>query len=69
MFLQVQHYIQAIQDHQGAPADLHRLTQVSVSNNIASILFGHRFQYDDPQFGRYLTATEENGKYIGGKVK
>ena len=59
LLFQVQRYIQAIQDLKGAPTDLRHLTQISVSNNIAAILFGRRFDYDDPQFSRYMNAWDE----------
>ena len=67
LLFQVQHYIQAIQDLKGAPTDLRKLTQTSVSNNIAAILFGRRFDYNDPQFNRYMDAWEEMVQALGGK--
>ncbi|XP_076462578.1 cytochrome P450 2B4-like [Babylonia areolata] len=62
---EVSHYIRAIEDHQGQPADLHRLTTVSVSNNICSIVFGRRFRYDDPIFIRYIENVEDNIERLG----
>lgn len=64
---EITHYIRAIEDHQGAPVDLHSLTSVSVSNNICSIVFGKRFKYDDPDFINYLQLFDENMKNIGGR--
>lgn len=37
----------------------------SVANIIVSMLFGKRFDYEDPQFLRLLTLTGENVKLIG----
>ncbi|XP_076462089.1 cytochrome P450 2B4-like [Babylonia areolata] len=62
---EVSHYIRAVEDHQGQPADLHRLTTVSVSNNICSIVFGRRFRYDDPVFIRYIENVEDNIERLG----
>ena len=56
---EVTHYIRAIQQHQGAPVDLQHLTQTSVSNNIMSIVFGKRFEYDDPDFKKYIHAMDD----------
>ena len=62
---EVSHYIKAIEDHQGAPVDLHVLTSTSVSNNICSIVFGKRFHYDDPVFTKYLALLDANVRTIG----
>ena len=64
---EVIHYIRAVEDHQGAPADLSKLTQVSVSNNICSIVFGRRFQYDDPDFIGYMSDMDEVFRILSGK--
>ena len=64
---EITHYIRAVEDLQGAPADLSKLTQVSVSNNICSIIFGQRFEYDDTGFCRYLNAMNENLKFLAGR--
>ena len=65
---EVTHYIRAIQDFKGEPADLSKLTQVSVSNNICSIVFGQRFEYNDPEFIRYLSTMDENFKILSGEL-
>ena len=64
---EVAYYIRAIEDLQGAPADLSKLTGVSVSNNICSIIFGQRFEYDDPGFNSYLRAMDQNLKILAGR--
>ena len=66
---EVTHYVRAIEDLQGASEDLSTLTQVSVSNNTCSIVFGQRFQYDDPDFISYLTAMDHNAKILTGKFR
>ncbi|KAK7101305.1 cytochrome P450 2J1-like [Littorina saxatilis] len=65
---EVTHYIRAVEDHHGAPVDLSTLTQISVSNNICSIIFGKRFDYDDPTFIGYMRMLEENMKAIGASA-
>ncbi|XP_025098155.1 cytochrome P450 2J2-like [Pomacea canaliculata] len=51
---EVKEYIRVISESQGQPLDLKHLTQASVSNNMCSILFGKRFEYDDDVFGNNL---------------
>ena len=64
---EVTHYIRAIQQHQGAPVDLRHLTQTSVSNNIVSIVFGQRYDYEDPHFKAYIKAVDENLAALGSE--
>ncbi|PVD29168.1 hypothetical protein C0Q70_11765 [Pomacea canaliculata] len=59
---EVEEYIKAMAEKKGQPHDLARMTQVSVSNNICSIVFGKRFEYEDPVFKRYVQAIDENVK-------
>ena len=44
---EVGEYVKAIRARNSQPFDLTRLTQISVSNNICSIVFGKHFDYDD----------------------
>ena len=64
---EVTHFMRAIEDLQGAPSDLQALTTTSVSNNICSIVFGQRYQYDDPVFNSYLKAVDENIQNLAGE--
>ena len=66
---EVAHYIQAIEDLEGAPVDLFKLTQVSMSNNICSIIFGQRFEYDDSDFRGYLNAVDQIFKILTGRSR
>ena len=61
---EITHYINEINGHAGAAFDPFRLTQSSVSNNICSIVFGKRFDYDDPTFQEYLNISEFNSKHF-----
>ncbi|XP_076452542.1 cytochrome P450 2B4-like [Babylonia areolata] len=38
--------------------DLERLTHLSVANNICSVVFGKRYDYDDPEFHKQLDVLE-----------
>nr|KAG5689235.1 hypothetical protein BaRGS_014891 [Batillaria attramentaria] len=44
---EITEYIRTIASKNGQPFDMTHLTQISVSNNICSILYGKRFDYDD----------------------
>ncbi len=41
------------------------LVQVSVSNVICSIVFGTRYQYNDPHFKKYIEVLDETFKVLG----
>lgn len=56
---EVQECVKALAEKKGQPLDLTRMTQVTVSNNICSIVFGKRFEYEDPFFKRYVQAVDE----------
>nr|KAG5687492.1 hypothetical protein BaRGS_017084 [Batillaria attramentaria] len=55
---EVTEYIRTIASKDGQPFDMTHLTQISVSNNICSILFGKRFDYNDQAFMDYLKALD-----------
>lgn len=59
-------YVKELHSYQGQPTDIRRMTQVSVSNNICSIVFGKRFDYDDPVFSGYLHKVDENVTCLTG---
>ncbi|KAL8600943.1 hypothetical protein ACOMHN_030600 [Nucella lapillus] len=63
---EITHYIRAIKDHQGTPVDLTRMTQVSISNNICSIVLGMRFDYKDPHFLSLIDGFDRNFKLMKG---
>ncbi|KAL8581441.1 hypothetical protein ACOMHN_004326 [Nucella lapillus] len=63
---EVAHYVRAIKDHQGAAVDVSQMTQVSVANNICSIIMGARFHYHDPHFLACLHMLRENFSMIAG---
>ncbi|XP_076462146.1 cytochrome P450 2U1-like [Babylonia areolata] len=63
--VEVIQYVEAITQLQGQPVDLHRLTTVSVANNISYIIFGTFFHYDDPTITKYFQAVEDNFRRLG----
>lgn len=63
---EITHYIKAIEDHDGEVVNLPEITYISVSNNICSIIFGQRFDYQDATFKDYLVGVDSIMKGIGG---
>nr|KAG5687490.1 hypothetical protein BaRGS_017082 [Batillaria attramentaria] len=57
---EVTEYIRTIASKDAQPFDMTHLTQISVSNNICSILYGKRFDYDDQVFKEYMKAMDAN---------
>ncbi|XP_059157598.1 cytochrome P450 2U1-like [Physella acuta] len=49
-------FIAANKLRQGKPTDIRTLTNISVSNVICSIIFGKRFEFDDPKFIELIKA-------------
>ncbi|XP_004590596.2 cytochrome P450 2K6-like [Ochotona princeps] len=60
-----QHLIQNFESYRGKPFEIKAVLNASVANIIVSVLFGKRFDYQDPQFLRLLTLIGENVKLIG----
>ncbi|XP_055986609.1 cytochrome P450 2K1-like [Sorex fumeus] len=59
------HLIQNFELHRGKPFEVTTIMNASVANVIVSVLFGKRFDYQDPQFLRLLDLISENVKLIG----
>ncbi|XP_059169542.1 cytochrome P450 2J2-like [Physella acuta] len=47
-------YLKELSSLNGEPSDIKTLTNMSVSNVICSVIFGQRFQFDDPQFKKIV---------------
>ncbi|KAG3289601.1 cytochrome P450 2K1-like [Ictidomys tridecemlineatus] len=60
-----QHLIKNFEAHRGNPFEITTVMNASVANIIVSVLFGKRFEYQDPQFLRLLTLIGENVKLVG----
>ena len=62
---EAEHLVQEIHKHQGKAFNPTKLFNVSVSTIIASVVFGKRYEYDDPQFQQILTSINRNMDLIG----
>ncbi|XP_070836474.1 cytochrome P450 2K1-like [Chaetodon trifascialis] len=54
------HLIQVFQEHKGKPFDTARLANYATSNIISSIVYGSRFEYNDPRFQNMVRRVNEN---------
>ncbi|XP_069839958.1 cytochrome P450 2K1-like isoform X2 [Dendropsophus ebraccatus] len=57
--------IEQFKFHNGKPFDTHKIINYAVSNVISSIIFGKRFEYDDPTFQNLVRIVDENAKLAG----
>ncbi|XP_044836461.1 cytochrome P450 2K1-like [Mauremys mutica] len=60
--------INYFESHQGKPFDTKVILNSAVSNIICSILFGERFEYEDPIFLALLKLLNENTKLLGSPM-
>ncbi|OXB82725.1 UNVERIFIED_CONTAM: hypothetical protein H355_000423 [Colinus virginianus] len=60
--------IKYFESYQGKPFDTKMILNNAVSNVICSILFGERFEYDDPAFLTLLKLLNENTKLLGSPM-
>ncbi|XP_059161774.1 cytochrome P450 2D15-like [Physella acuta] len=56
---EVSSYLTALSHPQGQPTDIRYLTYASVSNVTCSLIFGHRFDYDDAKFQRLINLMRD----------
>uniref|UniRef100_A0A087XVY6 Uncharacterized protein n=1 Tax=Poecilia formosa TaxID=48698 RepID=A0A087XVY6_POEFO len=61
------HLIKVFESYKGKPFNTSRPTNNAASNIISSIVFGSRFEYDDPRFRDLVSRVIENIK-IGGSA-
>uniref|UniRef100_A0A8C7Y6J1 Cytochrome P450 2K1-like n=1 Tax=Oryzias sinensis TaxID=183150 RepID=A0A8C7Y6J1_9TELE len=57
--------IQGLEKHQGNPVDLNRPLNYATSNIISSIVYGSRFDYDDPRFRNMVSRANETIRING----
>uniref|UniRef100_A0A8B9DZ59 Cytochrome P450 2K1 n=1 Tax=Anser cygnoides TaxID=8845 RepID=A0A8B9DZ59_ANSCY len=60
--------VKYFESYQGKPFDTKMILNNAVSNVICSILFGERFEYDDPAFLTLLKLLNENTKLLGSPM-
>ncbi|XP_035035736.2 cytochrome P450 2K1-like isoform X1 [Hippoglossus stenolepis] len=57
--------IQMLEEHKGKPFDTANPLNYATSNIISAIVFGSRFEYNDPQFQNLVRRTNESIRYSG----
>ncbi|XP_056389675.1 cytochrome P450 2K4-like [Hyla sarda] len=57
-------FIEKIKSFNGKPFDTH-ITNYAISNVICAIIFGERFEYDDPTFQNLIRMIDENTRLVG----
>ncbi|XP_074847490.1 cytochrome P450 2K6-like isoform X2 [Carettochelys insculpta] len=57
--------IKDFEAQKGNPFDTVKMMNVAVSNVIVSVIFGHRFDYEDPKFLRLIRLISENVRLSG----
>ncbi|XP_069065963.1 cytochrome P450 2K1-like [Pleurodeles waltl] len=62
---ELQALIKNFESHKGKPFDTRIILNSAVSNVICSIIFGKRFQYDDPTFLTLIDLLAENVRLLG----
>ncbi|GFY75839.1 cytochrome P450 18a1 [Trichonephila inaurata madagascariensis] len=62
---EIQELLQRMTKHVGKPTKLSDLLAPSMSNNIASLLFGNRLKYDDPQRKKLDQSLRDIGRLVG----
>ncbi|KAK6189777.1 hypothetical protein SNE40_001771 [Patella caerulea] len=55
---EIEHFVEVIRQENGRHFDMCRLSQKGVSNIISSMIYGKRFEYDDPVFNVFLDKSE-----------
>ncbi|CAJ1075060.1 hypothetical protein L3Q82_014178%2C partial [Xyrichtys novacula] len=60
-----QHLIQVFEEHKGKPFDTLQPMNHAISNVICYIVYGNRFEYDDPRFERMVQLANENVRIAG----
>ncbi|KAM6350619.1 LOW QUALITY PROTEIN: uncharacterized protein FN964_007599 [Alca torda] len=65
---EVNSLIKYFESYHGKPFDTKMILNNAVSNVICSILFGERFEYDDPAFLTLLKLINENTKLLGSPM-
>ncbi|XP_045889188.1 cytochrome P450 2K1-like [Micropterus dolomieu] len=59
------HLIKLFEEHEGKPFDTSCLLNYATSNIISSIVYGNRFEYNDPRFKNLVRRTNENIRITG----
>ncbi|KAK6965388.1 cytochrome P450 2U1-like isoform X1 [Biomphalaria glabrata] len=65
---EVSFYTKELGNSKGKPCDIHYLTNMSVSNVISSIIFGKRFEFNDPKFIKKIEIFNDLVKLSTGVI-
>ncbi|CAI9551805.1 unnamed protein product [Staurois parvus] len=60
--------IKRFESLKGKPFNNTMMVNAAVANIIVSVLLGHRMDYEDPQFERLMTLTNENIRLLGSRM-
>ncbi|XP_043937202.1 cytochrome P450 2J6-like isoform X2 [Protopterus annectens] len=63
---EIEHLVRAFEVQEDTPFDPRELINRAVGNIICSVLFGHRFNYEDNSFGQLIHPINENFKLAFG---
>lgn len=63
---EISEFLKAIAAQNGQPFVMHDLVQLSVANNMCSVIFGKRFDYDDPLFQKSALHIRSASQLLGG---
>ncbi|KAK6963666.1 cytochrome P450 2U1, partial [Biomphalaria glabrata] len=63
---EISFYSKELINSKGKPCDIHYLTNMSISNVISSIIFGKRFEFNDPKFIKQLKTFNDLAKLSTG---
>lgn len=64
---EIAEFIKVVASYDGQEFDITNLLQCSVSNNMCSLVFGKRFEYDNPLFKRNVHRLDQVLKLLGCK--
>ncbi|XP_043937196.1 cytochrome P450 2F2-like isoform X2 [Protopterus annectens] len=63
---EITYFVRALEDQGDTPFDPSNLVNRTVGNIISSVLFGHRYDYEDHFFGQIIQSIHENMKMAFG---
>lgn len=65
MIEECEHLVQLFKTHEGKAFDMFKPVNAAVTNIICSMTYGHRFEYDDPEFTRMIAEMAKRTKLLG----
>jgi cytochrome P450 len=65
---EIRYFLDRVTNQNGQPFNIHQDLSSSICNNICSIIYGKRFDYDDPDFQKTVYTVDEGIKLISKTV-